>query len=174
MVNGGNAYAVRDADFITNLNLAGNSYSIIDYKVPFYQIALHGYRNYAGNAVNLAAEKQQEVLESAQSAAGLYFTFMQASERAVQETSFTQYYSANFDAWKDEFVSLYRDYNARLGSLAGALITDFWYESKDVSVTVFENGYAVVVNFGHKDYTAASGTRVPARDYIVLKVEDLG
>ena len=181
MVNGGNAYAVRDADFITNLDLAGNAYSIIDYPVPFYQIALHGYRSYAGGAMNLAPDRRQLLLESAQTAAGLYFTFMQASEKAVQETSFTQYYAASFDEQQDEFAALYRDYNARLGALAGRAITDFCYVNPDVSVTAFEGGDAVVVNFGSQDYIISSGTAgaagtagtaeavVPARDYLVLK-----
>ncbi|HBG65940.1 MAG TPA: hypothetical protein DDW78_05660 [Treponema sp.] len=172
MINFGNAYALPPADFITNLDLTGNAYSLADYTVPFFQIALHGYKNFAGKAINLAPEQRQELLESAQSGAGLYFTFMNAPETAIQETNFTEYYSANFDAWKDEFIAVYRDYNTKIGKVAGALITDFKYETKDVTSTSFDNGYAVIVNFGYTDYHSDTGIYIPARDYAVVKVED--
>ena len=58
MINGGNDYAVKNADFITNLTLHGNQYAIIDAFVPFYEIALHGYVNYAGTPINNAFEKE--------------------------------------------------------------------------------------------------------------------
>ena len=172
MVNGGNDYALSDVDFITNLDLAGNKYSIIDYQVPFYQIALHGYKKYAGSPINLAAETKQEILESAQSGAGLMFTFMNASEQDIQETNFTEYYSANFESWKNEFYSTYKDYNSKLGKVASSLITDFKYESDSVTSTKFENGYSVIVNFGYTDAVTDAGIKIPARDYKVVKVED--
>ena len=172
MVNGGNDYSLKNTDFITNFDLCGNKYSIIDYTVPFYQIALHGYKHYAGNPVNLASETKQEILESAQSGAALMFTFMDATEQDIQETNFTEYYSANFDNWKDEFYSIYKDYNSKLSKVASSLITDFKYESDTVTTTKFENGYAVIVNFGYADAVTDSGIKVPARDYKIVKVED--
>ena len=45
MINSGNDYALPYVDFITNMELHGNAYAIIDRTVPFYQIAMHGYKN---------------------------------------------------------------------------------------------------------------------------------
>lgn len=172
MVNYGNDYSVKNSDFITNLNLAGNKYSIIDYKIPFYQIALHGYKNYSGGAVNLAPDVSEIILNSAQSVAGLMFTFMNAAEKDIQETRFTQYYSANFDDNKDNFYSIYKDYNQKLSDVASSLITDFKYINENVTETKFENGYSVIVNFGYTDFITDSGITVPLRDYKIVKVED--
>ena len=113
MINGGNDYAVKDADFITNMTLHGNQYAIIDAFVPFYQIALHGYVNYAGNPINLSFEKDQLILESAEAGAGLNFSFMEASPERLQETYYTEYYASNFDTWKERFVDIYKEYNSK-------------------------------------------------------------
>ena len=172
MINGGNDYAIKDVDFITNMKLHGNSYAIIDRFVPFYQIALHGYVNYASYPINLSYEKNQLLLESAEVGSGLMFTFMQSGESELQETNYTEYYSSCFDSWKDQLVQIYTDYNSKLAPVVNSLITDHSYVSDNVTKTTFENGYVVYVNFGYSSYTTPSGIYIPERDYRVMKVED--
>ena len=172
MINSGNDYAIEYADFITNMDLHGNAYAIIDKTVPFYQIALHGYKNYAGSPVNLGYEKDQIILESAETAAGLYYTFMEASPKKLQETNYTEYYSSCFDSWKDEFQDSYERYNKELSKVINSLIVNHEYVAEQVTKTTFENGYAVYVNFGYKSYKTPSGMYVPERDYRLLKAED--
>lgn len=169
MINGGNAYAVKQADFITNLSLHGNSYAIIDRHIPFYEIALHGYKNYAGSAVNLGYENDQIILESAESGAGLYFVFMNESEKALQETNYSEYYAACFDSWKDKLDDIYTRYNKEIGPVMNSLIVGHEFITDDVTVTSYDNGYNVYVNFGYVDYTTDTGVRIPAREYKVQK-----
>lgn len=169
MIRKGNAYAVPYADFITDVSLFGNNYSILDKPVPFYQIALQGYKNYAGDPLNISFELEDLILQSAQTAAGLSFVFMDAKETKLQETSFSEYFATNFDSWKDRFVAIYNDYNARLSKVAGSCIADFAYVTDTVTRTEFENGYEVYVNFGYADYTTAAGTKVASRDYVLVK-----
>lgn len=170
MINAGNDYAVRQADFITNMNLRGNKYAILDEQVPFYQIALHGHKNYAGSAINLGSEKDQVVLESAETGAGLFFTFMKASEISIQETDFSEYYAANFDDWKDNLAAVYSKYNKEISKVSNSQITAYEHLTEEVSKTSFDNGYDIVVNFSYADYETPDGVKVPARDYKVVKV----
>ena len=172
MINAGNDYALAYTDFVTNMDLHGNSYAIIDYTVPFYQIALHGYKNYAGSPVNLGYEKDQIILESAETAAGLYYTFMEASPKKLQETYYTEYYSSCFDSWKSEFEDSYERYNRELSVVANSLIVDHEYVSDQVTKTTFDNGYVIYVNFGYTSYRTATGKNIPDRDYRILTVED--
>ncbi len=168
MINTGNDYAVKYADFVTNMTLHGNKYAILDESVPFYQIALHGYKNYAGSPINLAYEQEQMILESAESGAGLYFVFMGESEKAIQETDFTEYYSASFDSWKDRLPAVYNEYNKNMNKVSNSLIANHEYLTDSVTVTTYENGYKVYVNFGYIDYSDGS-VIIPARQYKVLK-----
>ena len=172
MINAGNDYALAYADFVTNMNLHGNAYAIIDYTVPFYQIAMHGYKNYAGSPVNLGYEKDQILLESAETAAGLYYTFMEASAKKLQETFYTEYYSSCFDSWKEDFEESYGRYNRELSAVANSLIVDHEYVTDQFTKTTFDNGYVVYVNFGYTSYKTPSGKTIPDRDYKVMKVED--
>ena len=172
MINGGNDYAVKDADFITNMTLHGNQYAIIDAFVPFYQIALHGYVNYAGNPINLSFEKDQLILESAEAGAGLNFSFMEASPERLQETYYTEYYASNFDTWKERFVDIYKEYNSKMAPVMNSPIVGHELVDENVTKTVFENGYVVYVNYSYGNYITPSGKFIPERDYRVMKVED--
>ena len=172
MINGGNDYALKNTDFITNLTLHGNQYAIIDAFVPFYEIAMHGYVNYSGTPINNAFEKEQLILESAEVAAGLNFSFMEASPKRIQETFYSEYYASCFDEWKEQFVEVYKDYNSKIAPVINSPICGHEYVGENVTRTVFENGYEIYVNFGYADFTTPSGKIIPERDYRVLKVED--
>ena len=172
MINSGNAYAVNSADFITNLTLHGNQYAIIDAFVPFYEIALHGYVNYAGMPINLAYDQEQLMLESAEVAAGLQFTFMNAAPSKLAETYYSEYYSCCFDEWKQKFAELYNDYNSKMAVVMNSPISGHEYLDNFVTKTSFENGYEVYVNFGYEDFTTCSGKIISGRTYNVMKVED--
>lgn len=169
MINGGNAYALKVSDFITNMTLHGNSYAILDEFVPFYQIAMHGYKRFAGNPVNLSYEMDQTILESAECGAGLYFVFMAAQEEKLQESNFTEYYSANFAEWRGNLAKVYNEYNSEIGKVRNSLISDHNYLTEFVTRTEFDNGYSVYVNFGYVDFTAENGAVIPARSYRVLR-----
>ena len=167
MINGGNSYAVNNADFITNLVMHGNEYAILDKPVPFYQIALHGNVTFAGTPINLSPENTQGILEAAESGAALYFTFMHDSEKRLQETNYTEYYASNFDNWEAKLNQIYDEYNKNMADVMDCKIADHQYISNTVTETVFDNGKKVIVNFGYTDFTTESGLVVPARDYKV-------
>ena len=172
MINGGNDYSIKSADFVTNIALHGNQYAIIDEFVPFYEIALHGYVNYAGTPINLAYEKDQLLLESAEVAAGLQFSFMESDSLKLQETYYTEYYSSNFDAWKELFAEIYEEYNSKMAPVMNSPISGHEYVADNITKTTFENGYEVYVNFSYANYITPSGKFIPGRDYRIMKVED--
>ena len=170
-INYGNDYALKETDLITNMTMHGNSYAIIDRHIPFYEIALHGYKNFTGAPINLGYESDQIILESAECGAGLFFSFMGESEKALQETLYTEYYAACFDTWKDKFENIYKRYNKEMGPVKNSTIVDHEFLDDDVTVTTYDNNYKVYVNFGYVDYTD-DGLYIPAREYKVMKVED--
>lgn len=172
MIRYGNDYAIKYADFITDVDLAGNSYALFDEKVPFYQIALHGYKNYSGPAINLADDTETAILDSARTGASLYFVFTEESTDRIQETNFTEYYATCYDILKDDFVSIYKTYNDKLGKVSNSCIVDYEQITDNVTKTTYDNGYAVYVNYGYSDYVTTSGTKVASRDYILAKVEE--
>ena len=159
-------YAVPYADLITDMDLAGAGYSIIDEAVPFYQIALHGAAQYTGKAVNLARDFKDELLRCAEYGAGLNFTFMAEDGTVLQDTVHSGYYGANFALWEDELAGVIGDYQRAMAGLNGLRIVGHEILSSGVRVTIYENGARVYVNYTQDAYTSG-GITIPARSYHV-------
>lgn len=162
----GNDYAVPYADLITDMNLAGNAYTILDKQVPFYQIALHGAKDYTGEAINLAGDYQNQLLKSAEYGAGLNFTFMQADTLLLRDTMYSCYTAAAYDRWKEQLLPMIGRYQREMSGLNRQRIVGHEYLAPRVTATTYADGTKVYVNYGTADYTA-DGVNVPARDYMV-------
>jgi hypothetical protein len=167
MTNMGNDYSLGATEFITNMDLNGSEYTIIDRTVPFYQIAIHGFVNYTGEPLNLTGNCEEELLKSAEYGAGLYFVFMNADSTELQNTYYTQYFGTNFDDWQQRMLEIYTRYESELGNTFHQRITDHAYLADNVTVTTYEDGTKVYVNYRSEDYTTDSGLNLKARDYLV-------
>lgn len=169
MINMGNDYALPYSDMVTNMNLRGSDYTILDAFVPFYQMAIHGYVNYTGESLNLAEDAEEELLRSAEYGAGLSFTLMKESVFALQKTLYTQYYGADYSAWHDRMLEIYKRYDSELGHTFDQEMTNHELLTSDLSCTTYEDGTKVYVNRGYTDATTPDGVKVPARDYRVVR-----
>ena len=166
MIKDGFDYAMPYADLITDMDLAGIRYSIIDATVPFYQIAIHGAVDYTGSAINLSDDWQTELLRCAEYGAGLSFSFMAEKATVLQDTFHTGYFGSGYDAWVESAVDTIKTYQADMAGLNRTPITGHENLTADVAVTTYANGAKVWVNYGTTDYRSGS-TVVPARSYIV-------
>lgn len=167
MVQGGNDYILPYADIITNMDLFGNEYLILDEKIPFYEIAIHGYVNYTGKAINIAPYSQNELLKAASYGAGLYYVFMGENTAKLQDTTYTEYYGAGFDSWKEKAQEIYKRYNIKLGKTFTQKIVDFKNVNANVTRTEYEDGTVVYVNYSNEPFTSSEGFLVSAQDYFV-------
>ena len=168
MINSGNAYAIPYVDMITNMDLKGSEYTILDECIPFYQIAIHGYKDYTGEPINVCGNQEEEILASAEYGAGLSFTFMKESSFTLQKTLYSKYYGSDFDEWEEEFKSIYSRYNSEMGHVFNQEIKDHIMINNDVRATVYEDGTTVYVNYGYEAFNY-NGVKIPARDYLVVR-----
>lgn len=169
MINMGNDYAMPYADMITNMDLRGSEYTILDECVPFYQLALHGYINYTGYPLNICGNEEDELLYSAEYGAGLSFSLMAESAFALQKTLYTEYYGSAYESAHDKVVEIYSRYNEELGHTFNQEMVDHENLTAKLSCTEYADGTKVYVNYGYSDATTEDGTTVPARDYAVVR-----
>ena len=169
MVNAGNDYALPYVDMITDMNLKGSGYGIIDKEVPFYQLAIHGLVNYAGEALNLAQNEEEELLKSVEYGAGLAFVVMDESAFTLQNTLYTQYFGAEYDEWKEQIIEIYTRYNEELGHVFNQKMVNHEYLEDTLTCTTYADGTKVYVNFAYKEVVIGDGLTVPARDYVVIR-----
>ena len=170
MIRGGNLYALETADLVTDMDLEGVGYFVLDDRVPFIQIALHGLVEYTGRPLNLTGDWEQELLLSAQRGAGLYFVFMREEPLVLHDTDYSRFYGASFDLWKDQARDVIREYEEKLGKVFHQAITGFERLPGDVSLTTYEDGTRVAVNFSHED-RVVRGQLLAPRSYDVLPKE---
>ena len=168
MINQGNDYAIPYSSFVTNMDLRGNDYTILDECIPFYQLAIHGYIDYASESINICGDDLEEILRCAEYGAGLQFTVMNESSFALQKTLYTEYYGADFAAWHDRLVSIYKRYDAELGHTFNQEMSGHNNISDTLSCTEYADGTKVYVNYDYID-AEADGITIPARDYVVVR-----
>lgn len=170
IIRKGNEYALPYAELITDMDLRGCNFSILDALVPFYQIALHGYVNYTGSSVNLSPDYGQAILEAAEYGAGLSFTFMKAETQLLRDTKYTDLFGAQYDLWKNEAYRAMKQYQSDTAGLNNQKITGHKRLTNTLTVTAYEDGTRVYVNYGERD-AQADGVTVAARTYRIAKGE---
>ncbi len=168
MINMGNDYAIPYVDVVTNMDLAGSGYTIIDYEVPFYQMAIHGYVDYTGESLNLTQNMEELLLHSAEYGAGLSFTLMEETAFALQKTLYTEYFAADYSIWDNRVFEIYNEYNEQLGHTFNQRMVDHEVLAEDVTCTTYEDGTKVYVNYRQQDYTV-NGVKIPSRDYVAVR-----
>ena len=168
MVSAGFLYSVPWADFIIDMALDSQGFSITDVSVPFYQIALSGLVPYTGRAINLAEDYTKNLLKTIECGAGLYFSFIKEETVELQETKFRQFYANEYDKWAGDADSLYRQFNADFAGLYSQAIIDHIILTSGVTVTVYEDGSRVVVNRSDNTWDY-NGIVLQADSYIVLR-----
>ncbi len=168
MINSGNDYAIPYSSMVTNMDLRGNDYTILDDCVPFYELAIHGYIDYCGYSLNICGDDLQQLLYSAEYGAGLQFTLMDESSFTLQKTLYTQYYGSDYSAWRERMMSIYNRYNEELGHTFNQEMVNHTNFSDTLSCTEYADGTKVYVNYDYID-AEADGITIPARDYLVVR-----
>ena len=167
-VKEGNEYAVPYADLITDMNLTGQAYAIIDERIPFYQIALHGTKDFTGTSINLAGDYVTAILECAEYGTGLNFTFFNEDTRILLDSTYSRYTSAGYSYWKDQVISMILKYQEDTRGLNQQRMVQHEHLTSEVTRTTYEDGTEVYVNYSTKDFRGET-VKVPARDYLVVR-----
>lgn len=167
MTRSGNDYAVPYSDVVTDIDFDGGRYQIIDEYVPFYAAVLHGTVPYTGEAYNLARDREELLLRSAEMGASLQFCLMAGNVEELQDSWFSEYYGADVERVYPTMIQTIREYNEQMGGTFDQLITDH-ERTGEVTVTTFENGTRVYVNYGYSA-VEMDGMTLEARSYQTVK-----
>ncbi|MBR6271201.1 MAG: hypothetical protein IKR26_03510 [Lachnospiraceae bacterium] len=168
MINYGNTYAAVYSDYILDMDLTGNGYNISSRQIPFYQIALHGLVYYSGEAVDMTGDYETNLLKSIEYGAGLYAVFAEIEPAELQMTDYTQYSAARSEIWQEKLLSLYSELDKAVGHTYNQRIMNHSYVTDTLTLTEYEDGTKVYVNYGYESANA-DGNTVGARDYLVVR-----
>lgn len=166
MLNDANDYAFAYANDIINAPLTDNDYYIVDETVPFYEMLIHGYIDYAGGAINLSDtyDRTDIVLNLVETGASPHFMFSARNSSDIKQTGLNRFYATTYESWKNDAIAIYTEVNEALKHVQGASITDHRIIDKDMRAVTYDNGITIYINTGNSDKTA-DGVTVPARSY---------
>lgn len=172
MFNAGNDYSFAYADDIINVPLSSNDYYIVDSTVPFYQMLIHGYIDYAGSNINLSDtyDRADIVLNLVEFGAAPHFMFTYQSASDIKNTGLNRYYATSYPNWKDDAIAIYTEVNNALKYVSDAAIVNHEVLEGGVKAVTYSNGVVIYINEGTADQTV-DGTTVPARSYKVGGVD---
>lgn len=172
LVSGGNANILPFVDHVIDIPMQSNRHDIVNYCVPFFQIVLRGYVEYAGRAMNEEANQRIALLRAIELGAGLQFRLIHEENSILKRTEFDKLLSVNVQDWFDVAVQGYRFVDEALEKVQGERIVGHEVLSAGVNKTSFENGYQVVVNYTSEPFTHL-GYTVQSEDFLVLSGGEL-
>lgn len=169
MIRQGNDYAAVWSNIITDMDFDGAQYSIIDEYVPFYTAALHSRVTYTGASLNLADDAEELLLRSAEMGAGLQYTLFAGSVYELQDSFYSEYYGADASLMLDDMTAQVKQYSETLSGIFDQEMVGHERHG-NVTITTYENGTQVYVNYGYVD-VQLNGVTVPARSYTATTQE---
>lgn len=166
MVRMGNDYVLPYADIITDMDLTGTRYSLIDQTIPFYQIAIHGMKDYTSESLTTTGDMWREVLKAAEYGSGLNLTFMAEDTRILQDTFYSEYFGCYYDSRAEEMTGIAFKYQQDMAGLNQQKIVAHQQITDTLTMTGYEDGTQVYVNYSKQD-CEYDGITIPGYSYHV-------
>lgn len=148
LTDGCNAELLPYTKQVTDMPTSSSGLAVTHCSVPFYQIAVSGSVRYTTEAVNMTSDYQKNILKAYEHGASLYCRWMYADSDRLLDVNRTDLYALSYHTWFDDTVALYREYQSRMGEIAGQQIIEHQYITQSFTRTVFANGKQVLVNYG--------------------------
>jgi hypothetical protein len=125
MADLGNVYTLKYVDHLLNVNLDSSRFMKASRSVPFVGLVLHGYVQFAGNALNMEGDANYAMLKAIENGAALYYIMSYRNTAELKEfQDLSQYYSVNYAIWKDDVKAQYNELNGVLADVQTKLIVN--------------------------------------------------
>jgi hypothetical protein len=166
----GNAYSWAYSSDIVDLPIGGSDSYAQGQAIPFAQMVLHGYIDYASMPLNLASDLTYETLKAIETGSGIYAQVMYADDMVIVDTDYDYMYSLNFKNRLSDIATAYHKVAAVLDQVTGEIMINHKKLAPGVYCATYSNGKQIVVNYQNNDW-ASEGISVKAKDYVIMEDE---
>lgn len=163
MAHGGNMYSLAYLTDVINVPLGHTGFKIQDEAIPFYQMVLRGYVDYATAPFNLSTylNDQDYILNALEYGSNISFQWIYESNDELKNTNFDHLYAVNYERWMERAVEIYHEVNEVLKQVEGETIRSHESIEENVYQTIYDNGVYVIVNYGLEPVTINGQTIEP-------------
>ncbi|MDD6312793.1 MAG: DUF5696 domain-containing protein [Firmicutes bacterium] len=172
LTTGGNSYVYQYASHILDVPLESSSRLAASEDVPFVGIVLHGYINFAGEALNLAGDYKTTLLKTIENGADPYFVLSYDNTSELKNTEFSDYFSVAYSIWYDDLISIYKEINSDLKQVKNALIDAHEFVDYRVVKVTYDNGICFLLNYNNQEVTVGNDTKIAPMGYLVGTAEE--
>lgn len=164
-----NAYAACAADVIYNTPLANGNYDVFDMWVPFYQTVFSGSKPIYSSYINLEENMQIAILRSIASGSSLGFAVINDYDIDLSVSNTFSLYGTVYKDNKELITQSIKTYGDYYNAIKGASINAYTMLDNNVSLTEFNNGVCVYVNYGESNVNTPEGELAPTSALWVKK-----
>lgn len=159
MVDQGNAYTLGYTDDILNVPLDSSNRYVASEAIPFVGLVFHGYKSFAGSAINLAGDFNNSILKTVENGANLFFllSYDNTEELKANYGEF-EYYSIRYDIWYDDMVQTYKVVNKILKPVMNAIAVSHDFTAFRVVEMTYDNGVTITLDYNASVITVNDGT----------------
>ncbi len=161
-----NEYSFKYISKVYKSPIYSSAFMLFDKEVPFYQIVLHGYISMTGDAMVQSTDKENVYLKCVESGSELLWNGIYEDSAQLADTNYDYYYGSTYTLWQDDAAEKYNAYYPLLNKIYDQEIVAHEEVANDVTMTEYENGIKVFVNFTNSDVTLKNGTKVPAKNFV--------
>ena len=159
-----NAYALPYVSAITNVPMYSSNYDLFDYDVPFYQMVVHGYIPYCSKPVNASSNRDELLLLSMLTGAGVHYELMYHSPNDFTDSMYDTYFYANYEGWLKFAAEDYRLFRENISSLSDKTITRYERNSDRSFAVTYSDGTVITVDTEALTF-AVNGAEISLADY---------
>lgn len=167
ITSGGNAYMLPFVGFISSVPVTSSDFDIEDETVPFYQLSLSGLIGMSTPPINQNGNPERAFLKAVETGICPGYLWIKSDSYILKNTAYNNLYGATFDGWRDTASKHYSMWRELCRATGGSRMVSHKNLSRDVTYTLYENGTAVLVNYGDVAYTDENGNSVKAVSYSI-------
>lgn len=160
-------FGQADVESVFHIPTNNSCYSYFTDTVPFLQIVLSGYVEMYSTYQNFNSNSMEDILRLIDYNVYPSYLLTEASASELANSNMSYLYSSRFDTWEEDIVEHYGKVNEILSKVKGAGIVRRTVPAAGVSVTEYENGVTVAVNYTDEEVTV-NGVNVPGMAAVIL------
>lgn len=172
MLLGGNIYAAVYADAIIEAPVYANEYMIIDADIPFYQMVMHGYVDYSGNAINdySTRDTTEAFLKAVEYGCSLRYVLTGEGDELLKESNLN-YSQTQYNNVADDIAELQLRINEVFDGLCDLTISEHRIINESLRAVTYQDGTVIYVNYADAP-VSADGNEIEAKNFKVIKTEN--
>lgn len=165
MLDAANAYACIYADVIYSAPICHSGQDILDESVPFYSLALNGLAECVAPPLNSSNVGDHALLYTVASGSGLCYSLIYEDASMLLDTPLSGLSGASFETFGQEAADRYNQLAEVYALVGDSRMYSHEYVGDGLSVTTYENGVNIYVNFGQSAAVLPDGTELAAESF---------